>query len=396
MAAASPALTVPLSLGPLFLCGYHLPSLLLNFGLMCFVCAQLSRQFSCSGSSVPADRSSASNVRRPVLVDSSFREERCANMVTIGLPFCNDARTLVRAIRSVFAQTLTDWELILVDDGSTDGSLEVARRVRDSRVRVISDGQNRGLAVRLNQIARCATGEFVARMDADDLMHPERLERQRDRLQRKPSVSLVDTGLLSIDDFDRPTGTRCCQPLQVTPRGILAGHVPVHAAVFARVEWFRTHPYDEDYRRAQDLELWCRTLSAGQLAVDRVTDPLYFVRESGCATYAKVRLSYQAHRRILRRHGGPLVGWRRTQVALGKIGCRGIVHWAADRCGRHRELVARRNRPLNGTQRQAMLDTIAKVLGTRVPGLIDEDRRSQRWRELVPVGGATGHRMADG
>ena len=283
-------------------------------------------------------------------------------MVTIGLPFCNDARTLTRAIRSVFAQTTNDWELILVDDGSTDGSLELARRVRDARVRVISDGQNRGLAARLNQIARGANGEFVARMDADDLMHPDRLIRQRDRLQRKPFVALVDTGLLSIDDLDRPTGTRCCQSLHVSSRGILAGQVPVHAAVLARAEWFRTHPYDESFRRAQDLELWCRTLSVGQLAVDRVTDPLYFVRESSFATYFKVRMSYQAHREILRRHGRTLVGWRRTQVALAKIGCRDLVHWTADRCGRHGELVTRRNRPLDRRQRQAMLDVIAQVL----------------------------------
>jgi glycosyltransferase involved in cell wall biosynthesis len=72
--------------------------------------------------------------------------------MTIGIPFYNAEAYLGDAIRSIFAQTYHDWELILVDDGSTDRSLEIARAVRDPRVRVISDGQNRRLPYRLNQI----------------------------------------------------------------------------------------------------------------------------------------------------------------------------------------------------------------------------------------------------
>ena len=74
----------------------------------------------------------------------------------IGLPFFNNQRTLAGALRSIFAQTIDDWQLILVDDGSTDDSLEIARRVRDPRVRVIADRQNVGLAARLNQIVEFA------------------------------------------------------------------------------------------------------------------------------------------------------------------------------------------------------------------------------------------------
>src|SRR5438309_10301144 len=89
--------------------------------------------------------------------------------VSIGIPFLNARRFLADAVRSVFAQTCDDWELLLVDDGSTDGSLDVVRSIDDPRVRVISDGTNRGLCARLNQIASLARGKYLARMDADDL-----------------------------------------------------------------------------------------------------------------------------------------------------------------------------------------------------------------------------------
>src|SRR5438045_1632919 len=93
-------------------------------------------------------------------------------LVSIGISFQNARATLADAVRSVLAQTCRDWELLLVDDGSSDGSLELARRIEHPRIQVISDGVNQGLASRLNQIALLARGTYLARMDADDLMHP--------------------------------------------------------------------------------------------------------------------------------------------------------------------------------------------------------------------------------
>ena len=113
--------------------------------------------------------------------------------VTIGIPFYNAKHTLADAIRSVFAQTFQDWELILADDGSTDGSAEIARMVDDPRVTVISDGMNRGLPYRLNKITELARADYIARMDADDLMHPERLTLQVQYLDANPAVDVVST-----------------------------------------------------------------------------------------------------------------------------------------------------------------------------------------------------------
>ena len=109
--------------------------------------------------------------------------------VTIGLPFLDCAGTLRETLQSIFAQTHTDWELLLVDDGSRDGSLEIAQAVDDARVRVVSDGSNRGLVHRLNQIADLARARHLCRMDADDLMHPRRVEAQLGFLEAHPDVA---------------------------------------------------------------------------------------------------------------------------------------------------------------------------------------------------------------
>src|SRR5215207_5701854 len=119
--------------------------------------------------------------------------------VTIGLPFYNAANTLASAVRSVFAQTYHDWELILVNDGSSDRSLEIADAVKDPRIRVMSDGRNKGLAARLNEITSSACGRYIARMDADDLMHPDRLARQVALLQTRPRVDVVGTATYATD-----------------------------------------------------------------------------------------------------------------------------------------------------------------------------------------------------
>ena len=108
--------------------------------------------------------------------------------ITIGIPFYNAETYLADAIRSIFAQTYQDWELILIDDGSTDRSVEIARAVKDPRVRVISDGQNNRLPYRLNQITALARFDLVGRMDADDLISPAKFEKQKSILDAHPGT----------------------------------------------------------------------------------------------------------------------------------------------------------------------------------------------------------------
>src|SRR5690554_372042 len=130
-------------------------------------------------------------------------------MITIGIPFYNDEHFLDFAIQSVFNQTYTDWKLILISDGGTDGSLSIARSYeKDPRVTIISDGENRKLPYRLNQIAQLSTTKYLARMDADDIMHPERIEKQLEILQKNPDIDVLGTNAYSIDDENNIQGVR--------------------------------------------------------------------------------------------------------------------------------------------------------------------------------------------
>ena len=93
--------------------------------------------------------------------------------LSIGIPCLNAGRFLTEAVQSIFAQSFQDWELLIVDDGSTDDSFRSLGAITDRRVRLFSDGAHRGLAARLNQIVRLSRGKYIGRMDADDLVHPD-------------------------------------------------------------------------------------------------------------------------------------------------------------------------------------------------------------------------------
>lgn len=119
------------------------------------------------------------------------------------MPVFNAGEYLERAIASVRAQTLPDFELILVDDGSTDGAVDRARRVQDSRIRFLSQS-NEGAPVALNRALAVASGEYIAILDADDLWAPNKLERHLEYFQAHPDADLTFTGIVFVGTDDAP------------------------------------------------------------------------------------------------------------------------------------------------------------------------------------------------
>src|SRR6516164_1614607 len=129
-------------------------------------------------------------------------------LVSIGMPAFNCEETLAVAIRSILSQSCEDWELLVMEDGSGDGTLEVARSFSDSRISVISDASHKGLVARLNQAVEISLGKYFARMDADDVAYPERFERQVEYLERHPQVDLVGCHMLMFRDGGIAFGCR--------------------------------------------------------------------------------------------------------------------------------------------------------------------------------------------
>lgn len=225
--------------------------------------------------------------------------------ITIGIPFYNAEVYLADAIRSVFAQTYQDWELILIDDGSTDNSLAIAQSVDDPRVRVYSDGKNKKLASRLNELTQLATYEFIARMDADDFISPRRLEKQMEIFEKFPEKDLVSTGVFSITNDKELIGSRGDNATDVLLEDLLYKRVGiVHAAILARKSWYQRNQYDTSLKIAQDYDLWLRSSKNDDLNIFLLPEPLYYYREEGNTTVQKLSSAYKNERRMYKKYAG--------------------------------------------------------------------------------------------
>ncbi len=225
--------------------------------------------------------------------------------VTIAIPFYNAEKYLLDAIKSVFAQTYQDWELILVDDGSTDNSLKIAQSINDPRVRIISDGKNLGLPSRLNQVTELAKYEYIARMDADDLMDPIRIETQREILKRNPKIDIVTTGVYSVLNNLELIGTRGRDFNEVSFDELISRKKGVtHAALMAKKSWYQRNKYDESLIFIEDLELWVRSSYNSDLNIISIKQPLYIYREEDNITASKLLKAYKNERQLIKKYKG--------------------------------------------------------------------------------------------
>ena len=296
----------------------------------------------------------------------------CIMPISIAIPFYNAENFLADSIRSVFAQTYQDWELILVDDGSIDRSLEIAMSVKDSRVRVLSDSENKKLPYRLNQITSEAKYNFIGRMDADDLISPTRFEKQMAVMKSHPEVDLVTTGIFSIKNDLQPIGVRCAPPNhEITGRKLLLGCSSiVHAAILGRKEWFLRNRYDPWQFTGQDYELWLRAYSKYDLKIYVITEPLYYYREENNVVAAKMLKTYQSGPRLLRKYG---------HLGFGRLGVASLIMRSYSKIAVVRMLSAVNRLDLLLKRRSShivdpvLLDLfhkeIQQIKQTRVPGL---------------------------
>jgi glycosyltransferase involved in cell wall biosynthesis len=186
--------------------------------------------------------------------------ESSSPSVSIGMPVYNCGRTLDAAVRSILNQTFSEWELLLVDDGSTDETLRVARGYKNPRIRVFADGLRRGLVARLNQAVSLGRGKYFARMDGDDVSYPERLALQVEFLERHSDIDLLGGGILVFGSGGGVLGTHanpnrhediCRRPW--------AGFYLAHPTWMGRREWFHKNGYRSEAVRCEDQDLLLRT-----------------------------------------------------------------------------------------------------------------------------------------
>ncbi|MES2767742.1 MAG: glycosyltransferase [Bdellovibrionota bacterium] len=183
------------------------------------------------------------------------------SQLSVLLPIYNSEKYLARAIESVLDQSFSDFELLLLNDGSSDSSLKIAESFKDSRIRIINNPKNQGLIDTLNiGINAAASNKYICRMDADDICEKDRFEKQIQFLNKHPEIDVVGTNIMFIDK----KGKEIDRSLEVPadPNFIfclLTRSVCVlHPTVMLRKEVYNSFQYQPAYKSAEDYDLWTR------------------------------------------------------------------------------------------------------------------------------------------
>ena len=187
--------------------------------------------------------------------------------ISVILSVYNQAEYLPRCISSILKQTFKDFEFIIINDASTDSSLRYLQNLKDKRLQLVSHHHRQGLAGSLNQAIGQSRGDFIARMDADDIAHKNRLKIQFDYLNQHPQVAACGTAANLIDNQGKIIGQKH-YPINITKPILIRFNPLIHPTAMIRRKFC---DYDVNLDGAEDYDLWLRLGSNHQLAnIDQV------------------------------------------------------------------------------------------------------------------------------
>lgn len=236
--------------------------------------------------------------------------------VSVLLPVYNGARYVRDAIDSILGQSYRDFEFLIINDGSTDGTREILDSLVDPRVRVFHK-HNEGLGKTLNRGLKLATGEYVARIDADDAAEPERLKRQVEYLESHPDIAVLGTALkVSYSD-----GTEVIRQRPLRQEDVLRHIIKVcpvaHPSVMMRRSvilglggYDVSHDGSLGRSAGMDYHLWVRVLANGY-GLANLPDPLVIHRKVATSITGKKSLSFKLFERARLRL------WAKRELRLG-------------------------------------------------------------------------------
>lgn len=211
--------------------------------------------------------------------------------VSILMGIYNCAETLPEAIDSILAQTYTDWELILCDDGSADDTYAVAdgyRKRFPDKIILLKNERNMGLNHTLNRCLAHAQGSYIARMDGDDISLPRRLETEIDVLRVEPEIAVVSCPMIYFDGAEEYTSSNpvCEYP---RPEQLVHGPVHCHAPCMLRADVMRSvggYSVDRKLLRVEDWHLWLKIYAAGYRGKN-ISEHLYKMRDDRNAAHRR-------------------------------------------------------------------------------------------------------------
>ena len=225
--------------------------------------------------------------------------------VLMGVYNCED--TVIKAIESIQNQTVTDWELIICDDGSSDNTYEKVCLIKDKRVKVIRNKQNRGLPYSLNRCLKYATGEYVARMDGDDVSLPNRFEKELAILQQG-EFEIVSSWMNLTDDDGNIWGVLRNKEYPqredlITSSAIAHPVVMMKSGCLRAVKGYRNLSKTQ---RVEDVDLWIRLYEKGYKAYN-IQESLYNMLNNDEARKRR-KYKYRINSTLIRMEGCKRLG----------------------------------------------------------------------------------------
>ena len=198
-------------------------------------------------------------------------------LVSIIMPVFNTAPYLAESVTSILKQEFTDFEFIIINDGSTDESDRLIRIFEDPRIRYYTNDGNRGLVYTLNRGLELSNGIYIARMDGDDVSMPARLALQIDYLQKHPETDLLATRVELINEHGESAGIWKDEALHIS-RESIRSFLPInnciaHPSVMAKADKLKQYGYDSRQSLAEDYDLWLR-MCADKLNIDKLDEAL--------------------------------------------------------------------------------------------------------------------------
>ncbi|RLQ88864.1 glycosyltransferase family 2 protein [Notoacmeibacter ruber] len=272
---------------------------------------------------------------------------------SIVVPAYNVEATIAETLQSLLAQTFADFEIVVVDDGSHDRTVEIVRSFEDARIRLITQ-RNRGLAGAHNTGIHESRGEFIGFCDADDLWLPEKLERHIDHFRTNPDVGISFSGSRMIDQNSRPIGIdqrpklRNLKPADIFKRNPIGnGSAPVMRREaldgFAYRPVYETERdwwFDENFRQSDDIEGWLRFALTQDWKIEGIPGLLTLYRIHTGALSANVERQFETWTRmrdkigriapaLIKRHGGAATAYQLRYLCRRAVSMRnGNLAWS--------------------------------------------------------------------
>lgn len=205
-------------------------------------------------------------------------------LVSVIIPCYNAEKYVKEAIHSIVNQIYKNLEIILIDDGSEDSTFSICEEIKtiDNRIKLIKNEQNLGLIKTLNKGIKLASGEYIARMDADDVSHLERIEKQIAFFTKNPTIGVIGTNAVAIDLNGKQLKTKetaiYCQSNTIS-FSCLFSQPLVHGSVMAKSSILKSNPYSLDFKHSEDFELWNRLVAQG-VKIANLNNRLYYYRNN--------------------------------------------------------------------------------------------------------------------